>query len=385
MLQRNILRQSVKGMRTFGSHGPSYGVWSNRERPAALKLKNDEAYRDLMNKIEPGKGPASIKNMSKRWSYHSPLLIDETFKAAYDLLEQESEKCYNRIDEIKKQLEQGSSADDSAASRLREELATLEVDAEKYNPEVLYNVEYFPESVDWSLPVYRKYLEQKWKEYDLPVTMQRLEQLHVIPDTMPTLDPKANVKVKFGHNTEPELAGWITPGRLLPSFAVSSPPTISVQEFDGVNDNSLYSVILVNPDTPDVPANSFKTSLHYGLCNISLNYVENTIKPLDLFLNPANRVFKEYVPLLPEKNAQVQRACLWVFRQERELSNVQFSSDNFDIRAFAQENALTAVGAHVWRQQFDRSVNGLREKYGLEKGRVFHRVRRPYPLANHDE
>ena len=52
--------------------------------------------------------------------------------------------------------------------------------------------------------------------------MQRLEQLHVIPDTLPTLVPEADVKVKFSHNVEHEFRDWIAPGSILPTFAVEN-------------------------------------------------------------------------------------------------------------------------------------------------------------------
>lgn len=332
-----------------------------------MKIADLELKKDLFDGIGES-GPASIEHEEFRKAYHSPLHIDETFKSAYQILEQEASKKYSVIENKKELLS-------------AQELDQLYASAEKENPEVLYNVRYNPDAIDRTQPVYREHLKQAWEKQALMVTMQRLEQLGVIPDTLPTLNPIADVRVKFGHNTKFEFADWVAPGARLPASAVSQPPTIEVQEFDTSDHPSgLYSVVLVNPDTPDLATNSFKTSLNYGLFNVPLNYVDNAITPAKLIANP-QWAFQEYLPLLPEKNAQTQRACLWVFRQKEELPKVsEYDAEKFDIRAFAEENLLTAVGAHVWRQEFDRSVNKVREEYGLPQGRVFHRVRGTEPL-----
>ena len=92
----------------------------------------------------------------------------------------------------------------------------------------------------------------------------KMEQLHVIPDTLPTLVPEADVKVKFSHNVEHEFRDWIAPGSILPTFAVEKPPVVQVQEFDKVEGNErLYTVLLVNPDTPDLEKLVFN---YFTLC-----------------------------------------------------------------------------------------------------------------------
>ncbi|SGZ49845.1 CIC11C00000003486 [Sungouiella intermedia] len=356
---------SLRFARLFASRSRSLGVWSDfKSRSSSLKLLDEKLQKDLFEGSTES-GPASIADKSVRAGYHSPPLIDDVFKLAYNELEENSQKIYSQI------------ASEKLSTKKLEQLLAK---AEETNPEVLHNVTYNLENVDRSQPVYRKYLQKKWESYALMVTMQRLEQLHVIPDTLPTLEPAVDVRIKFGHNSKGEFSDWVVPGAKLPAFAVEMPPTIEIQEFSIPEEHSgLYSVLLVNPDTPDLETNSFRTTLNYGLHNVPLTYTENTITPGKLLTNP-QWIFKKYQPLLPEKNAPTQRACLWVFRQEKELSAVDFNSEDFDIRSFADTNNLTAVGAHVWRQDFDRSVNQVREKYGLPKGNVYHRVRGTTPL-----
>lgn len=328
-------------------------IWSDFARRApSLSIKNSEIKSALFN----GSAPASL-DPERSAVYHGPALIDETFKAAYEILQSDSAGIYRDIERTTNK----SLVND------------LLVRAEKYNPEVLYNSTF--ENIDMAQPVYRELAKKKWKLHDLMVTMQRLEQLHVIPDTMPTLNPKVNVEVKFPHNTNLEFSDWVAPGTVLPAFAVAKPPTIKIQAYDT---ESLYTIVLVNPDTPDLSQNSFSTTLHFGIRNVELGFVDNTVDA-KWYLENEDKIFSDYVALTPEKNAPTQRAALWVFKQGEEIAVQSDIRENFDIREFAEKNDLEAVGAYVWRQTFDRSVNKSREEFGLEKGRVFERVRNVKP------
>lgn len=346
-------------------------------RPASLKIADDNVREGLISGFAEKNGPASITEPAQRAAYHSPLHIDEVFKASYELLEQQSDAYYAKIDAL--EVQKAQITDKAQLEKLQRRIDQLLIKAEAKNPEVLYNSRFSPQNMDTTHPVYRKYMKEAWKDYDLMITMQRLEQLKMIPDTLATLDPSAHVTVSFPNNTEPEFAGEITPGVILPTFAVSRPPQITVTNFERIDKEELYTVLVVNPDTPDLEANSFSTTLHYGLHNVALDNVNRTISPK---FQDDEHVFKPYEPLVPEKNAQTQRACLWVLKQSQRLLNVNPDSAHFDIRAFVEHHELEPVGAHIWRQQYDRSTNSVRSEYGLSAGRVFHRVRKPYPMSD---
>lgn len=335
----------------------SKGIWSDfSNRAESLKIQ-------------------SLASPNTRLNYHSPNLIDETFEKAYDLLQNDSEQLYKELQNNK-----------SLSPKTKEKLS---IEAEKHNPEVLFNLTFGDATkLDLTQPIYRNHLYKQWKSYDLQVLMQRLEQFKVIPDTMPTLDPKIDVKIKFPTNN-PEFINWITPGEILPSFITKFPPMIKLQLFESLpenTENQLFTIVLVNPDDPDLSTNSFKTTLNYGLANVPINLTKNTIDVSD-YLSESSpfQTFRSYTPILPEINAgEYQRCCLWVFKHNDSapitIAENDVKPDNFDIRQFAETHNLTAVGAHVWRQVFDRSVNDVRKLYGLPNGRVFHRVRRPHPL-----
>ncbi|KAG7662698.1 MRPL35 [[Candida] subhashii] len=374
MLTRALTKRFIRSNSTLAR-----GVWADfSKRPESLKIKNDALKQGVLGKHLDG--PASYTNRDRRAYYKTPLELDETFVMSYEILNEEAANVYKKVEELEKEL--ASTTDEAQIKEIKDQIDNTLIEAEIQNPEVLFNVEYSDsDALDRSHPVYRQFLEQKWRDYDLMLTMQRLEQLHVIPDTLPTVDPKVDVKVKFTHNTDERFVGWIAPGELLPAKAVSQPPTIRIQEYERVDGQNLYTVLIVNPDTPDLEKNSFSTTLHYGLVNYPLDNVNNTIHPAKVLENEEQHVIKDYVPLVPEKNAEKQRACLWVFRQSKQLEVNAVAAEKFDIRSFVQANDLLPVGGYVWRQKFDRSVNEVRDAYGLGRGRVFHRVRGRDPLV----
>ena len=329
------------------------GVWSDfTKRSSSLKINDSHVGLFLPQ---------------NRHNYYSPLLIDETFQQAYDVLQTEAQSIYDQIE---------NTSDE-------QEIRLLLVKAEEQNPEVLYNLE-TGSNVDLTHPIYQEKAKQAWELYDLMILMQRLEQLSVIPDTLPTLDPKVDVQIRFPHNKKHPFNQWITPGDILPSFAVNQPPEIKIQQFDDVKSDQLFTIVLLNPDNPDLSTNSFHTSINFGVCNVPLNILNNTLS-IKNYLNPNFDTFQPYVPLTPEINSgSYQRACLWVFKQhnnEKVSPSVIEDNGNFNIRQFSESLNLTPVGAHVWRQVFDRSVNDVRSQYGLPEGRVFHRVRKAEPLV----
>ncbi|KAL6452548.1 MRPL35 54S ribosomal protein L35 [Candida maltosa Xu316] len=374
MLRTTISRQFQRSQSSL-----SKGVWSDfTKRAPTLVVQQEEIRKGILGKI-PSEGPGSFENPAIKQSYNTPIAIDETFEEAYKILEEEASEHYTKIDSYEKLLQENKEVKNP--ERVSKLIQKSKIKAELKNPEVLFNVEYGPiDQIDFSQPIYRVLMKEKWKNYDLMLTMQRLEQLHVIPDTLPTLAPEVDVKVKFPHNTEEEFEGWVEPGTVLPCFAVEKPPVIKIQEFEEVKGYNLYTVLVVNPDTPDLEANTYSTTLHYALANVPLNNVDNTIDVQKL-LNEDVTVLQDYLPLTPEKNLGNQRACLWVFRQQDKLPETQVEREHFNIREFVESNKLSPIGAHVWRQGFDRSVNGIREKYGLGKGRVFYRERTEIPLA----
>lgn len=350
-------------------------VWSDfTSRSQSLGVSNAAIKQGLLQGEQRTEGPASIKRRANRLKYNTPEHIDETFATCYEYLQKRAVKAYARANE----------------SDITPELKNqLLVKAEQTNPEVQYNFQFnekldnIPSVIDYEQPVYRHLGRKHWESYQQMLLMQRLETLKVIPDTLPTLDPRARVDIKFPFSTG--VNQWIEPGKFLSSGVTSLEPVFKIQEFDLVNpDEQLYTILVVNPDEPDLLNDSFKTTLSYGLTNIKIGYNDNIVDSRKFF---ERNVLAKYLPPVPEKNAGDQRFAVWVFRQpvdpetgkgvaiDNDAATQTLDRENFDVRSFVKDNKLDAIGAHVWRSKWDSNVKNVRDQYKLPKGRVFSRVR----------
>lgn len=336
----------------------SRGIWSNfSNRATSLGVKGNAVRTAILSPSLPANGPATLRAKTNKMQYKSPIALDKIYPMAYEALEKESEAIYEKIAQNKDSLSP-------------EELEQLKTQAELNNPEVIFNSMFATNSLDRTQPVYRHLLKEKWESRDKMITMQRLESLHVIPDTLSTLDPQVDVKLRFSHNN---ISSWIEPGTILSSNVSSRPPELEIVEFKE-STNDLYTVLIVNPDTPDVENDSYSTTLQWGLKNVKLTNADSILDAKKLDANPEYE-FMSYSPSVPEKNTGNQRYAVWVFRQTGELKTTPSSRDQFNIRSFVEENSLEAVGAHIWRSTWDLNTENVRKMYGLPRGRIFARER----------
>lgn len=353
----------------------SPAVWSDfTSRSTSLGISSQAVKESVLNGDKLDTGPVTLKRKSNRMKYNSLLLIDETFKTCYDFLEKRSGVTYKHANNPKINPE------------FKEKLL---IKAEITNPEVQYNFQFndkldnVASIIDYNLPVYRHLGKKHWEAYKQMLLMQRLESLKVIPDTLPTLTPRVSVDIKFPYSTG--VNQWIEPGKFLSSGVTSLEPIIKIQEFELVDPKEqLYTVLIVNPDEPDLINDTFKTTLAYGLTNLKVDYNDNVIDSRKFF---RRNILAKYLPPVPEKNAGNQRYAVWVFRQnmnseskkcdviDNETVISTIDRNNFKIREFVKENNLDPVGAHVWRSTWDSNVKNVRDQYNLPKGRVFSRVR----------
>lgn len=299
----------------------------------------------------PATGPPSLRTRWSRLRYKSPEHMQPAFEEALKIINKDSEN-------------QKIAAQNASSSQVREELYAK---SDIYNPEVQYND--FVNYVDLSNPTYKLLAKRRWLRRSMPTMMQRIEQLHVIPDTLPTLMPEAETKIKF---LLPKL-DFIDPGAWVRNDICMRTPQISISDFSlPAGTSGHYTVAIVNPDIPDLENDSFNTDLHFLATNVEAslaNPIANWAK---------SSVLKPYMPPVPEKNAPGQRMCVWVMRQENghssNLENKELVSE-FDLRSFVSEQNLRPVSAFVWRSKWDYTSPAVREKLGLPRGRVFYRAR----------
>lgn len=334
-------------------------------RAAELQIRNPRIREAVLNGV-PKTGPPSLRSRWARARYASPEGINEAFTLAKEIVGKEANKHKAAASDLEGQLKTASNAEQRA--EIIKKLEHHRVKAEFHNPEARFNF-MVRDSIDMNEPIYRYLSRSEWAARDMLILMQRLEQHHVIPDTMPTLDPRANVDVQF---VTPNMASF-EPGSFLSNEVCERRPRVSIQEYEPIQKDSLYSVVIVNPDVPDLENDSYKTLLHYAAVNIPIS---NDAPEVDF--TKATEL-ADYLPPHPEKNAPAQRLCVWVFRQPARIEGAEVAREQFDIRQFAGANNLDAVGAHMWRVRYDLTTDFIRAKYGLGEGNVYFRARTAKP------
>jgi len=379
MLRSNAFKSSRRLLATVTESKaakPTTKAWAkSSEELQCYKISHQPSRNTVLDGVSEF-GPPSLGSRRGKDHYMSPLGLNEAFDVAYDILKTKANEKYQELNEINQQLSQNPNSKELKDLKIKKS-----IEAEINNPEVQFNFQYHdkvdnnPKIIDYNQPVYRELKQKHWESHDQMLLMQRLEQLGCIPDTLPTLDPKAEVLVKFLNHTT--VNRWIEPGTFLSSNTTTYPPSIKVQEYESVDvENQLYTVLLVNPDVPCLETDSFKTHIQWGLTNVKLSYNDNLIGPNRLLSDESINELIDYLPPVPEKNIPTQRFITWVFRQPEPI-NEKIEDREFAIRQYVEDHKLEAIGAHVWRSEWDTNVAKVRELYGLPKGTVFHRVRAP--------
>lgn len=353
-------------VRTFATRTPENsvenGVWSDfSKRPQSLQVSSPALKDQLLNGV-PEKGPVLLKLLRSKRAYKLPIGLDEIFPLAYKVLEKEAAAKYAQLESLEKTPEN---------RKLAEKLL---IDAEKHNPQVLYTAQFTdPAKFDLDHPVFRYYYEKNHFDLEKMKLMQRVEQMHVLPDALPTIDPKVEFSVSFVGLSG--VVREIEAGSILPTSVTAKPPSFKAVYLDSEKEFSSedrFTIVAVNLDVPDLETNGYTSYLHYGVKNVQLPARYSVLD----FETLALKEFVEYMPPVPEKNVPANRIVCLLLRQQQELGDLELTREGFDIREFIGTHGLEPVGITFWRNKWDTSVKSVREMYGLPAGRVFHRVRR---------
>ncbi|KAK9378876.1 phosphatidylethanolamine-binding protein [Kockiozyma suomiensis] len=331
--------------------------------------------------------PASLKSKKFRNTYLSPIGLDGAFREALEILGKDRDTKYvqvlklqSKVDAIKAQfgvLETNEITDIKARSEaylIEVKIEKLRILAELSNPEVIAQFE--RGRADMQFPVYRYLARKKWEQIPRAQLVDRLENMHVIPDTMPYIKPTVDLRVRFPGPT----AYWFDPGRILSTAVTAQVPEFQINTFE--DKTSRYTIVIVDPDTPDFANDSYKSTLHYILSDIEIHGNKPDVD------TEASTVVVPYLPPHPEKNSGIHRYAVWLFEQpdgerlairqrgSKEIDNSKLlDRDEFDIRLFRSAYGLKAVGAHLWRNKYDSQTEAVREKFGLGQGTVWSRAR----------
>ncbi|GAA5825143.1 hypothetical protein JCM11251_006117 [Rhodosporidiobolus azoricus] len=223
-------------------------------------------------------------------------------------------------------------------------LDKLEVEAWSNDPETRWRAK--NGQADLSKPVYRQLAQRAWRtQGDLAILMQRVTQMHVVPDLLPSISPSADVRIQVGGET-------VEPGAFTMPAQSREGIEVSAQVYHP--EERLYTLLVVDPDVPDESNQSFTSFAHLLIPNISLS----ATSPSSLPLSSAPSTLS-YLPPHPQKGTPYHRYTVLLLEQSSELSLAadSIAREGFSTREFVEKNGLKPAGVSFFRQVWDKDVS----------------------------
>lgn len=156
-------------------------------------------------------------------------------------------------------------------------------------------------------PIYRYLSRRAWELTTLPILTQRLTQMHVIPDLLPHLKPVTGSTLSW--NSTP-----IEPGAFVRSSTSAVPPTLQITSF--AQAPRLLSIVVTDPDVPDLQRDGFTEQVLYYAANIEVDAFSGAIELADPAPGTEAEVLIEWTPPVVQKGSPYHRLCVLVLEQQ---------------------------------------------------------------------
>ncbi|KIM32584.1 hypothetical protein M408DRAFT_183496 [Serendipita vermifera MAFF 305830] len=237
----------------------------------------------------------------------------------------------------------------------KDKLEELEVLSEMNRPEVLWAVE--NGKGDMSKPVFRYLAKRHWQERGkLDHLMQRIHTMSVVPDLLADFHPSLDLSISCGSESHVEVGTFVEVKKTIQQ------PLLHVKAFH--KEERYYTLVMVDPDAPDVRNQTYRTYLHWLVPNIRLS--STTSSPISLLGSEETSV--PYIPPHPQNGTPYHRYCIFLLENPDPQAKIDISSvsaanrNEFDLRAFIAQHAFKperAGGAHFWRETWDPAVSDI--------------------------
>nr|POF14220.1 54s ribosomal protein l35, mitochondrial [Quercus suber] len=201
-----------------------------------------------------------------------------------------------------------------------------------------------------SKPIYRHLARLKWESYKRKLLIQRITQMHVVPDVFPEIEPVVSTSLSFkGKNVQH--------GDIVLSSLSEGLPKMDIQCYD--KGERLITIAVVNPDVPDVAKDGFNYRCHFLASNIPIS---PTSAKIDFSKLGESQVIQEWLPAYAQKGTPYQRMSILIFDQGAQHTldvsalqqNPEFSERlGFRVSDFAERHGLKAIGVDLFRTQWD--------------------------------
>ncbi|MCJ1317829.1 hypothetical protein MMC15_003156 [Xylographa vitiligo] len=228
---------------------------------------------------------------------------------------------------------------------------------------------------DMNRPIYRYLADRKWREYKRLVMMQRISQMHIVPDVLPHLDPIAEVSLAFGRRN-------VQPGEFVDSRISETAPRLNVQLFE--KGEKLITLVVLDSDVPNVEKDAFEYRCHFLATNIPLSPTTTSL-PFSM-LSKESQVVLPWLPPHAQKGSPYHRLSIFVLQQPEgnaldvEAIRTREKRDGFNLRSFNDRHLVKPIGVHLFRTIWDEGTEGVMKRAGLEGANIELRRKKPEAL-----
>ena len=241
-------------------------------------------------------------------------------------------------------------------------------------------------------PVMRHLAERRWKkDGGLDLIMGRVFQNKVVPDLVPDLGPTSPLTLTVGNQL-------VEPGIPLDPSALESRPTLTFQPFDHPSSptssdsipTGLYTLLVIDPDTPSPSSQAYSQRLHYLKIDIPLSIATGET---NLF-SDIGKIHLDWEPPAPEQGSDKHRYVFILLHQQSPSLASPTSREDFDFRRYLTTNGytdLSIVGISLfrseWRVEQAEYIDSVFRRYRkMEASPVYGRppkeVKYGYPLSS---
>ncbi|KAJ3980247.1 phosphatidylethanolamine-binding protein, partial [Lentinula detonsa] len=337
-----------------------------------------------------------------------------------DALETEAEEVKDnteKLNEILKELE-----------AMRERYHILSVQSQINMPSVRWTVAN-AQLDPWS-PAHLHLAEQRWRgEGGLDILMERLHQMHVVPDLLPGIHPSLDLHVTVPYPLNKQFKRsmksggksivGVEPGSFLSPTQTARAPGLWAHAWH--SDVRLYTMVMLDPDVPDQETRSFTTYVHWMKPNIPVSAVAEP----RAFISPALlNSHTTYVPPHPQQGTPYHRYTILLLPQppktiysrnveakffkdlakhnlEYETIGKHSQRRGFNLRKFVREwgtqvnggkgldsekNHAIVVGGgvHMFREVWDETVTGVFKTSVAKGGKIEERYTLPKKVDRYE-
>ena len=227
-----------------------------------------------------------------------------------------------------------------------------------------------------SKPIYRFLANRKWREYRRKILVQRITQMKVIPDVLPHYDPVVDTRLYFGKRQ-------VQPGDFVESKTSSSAPKLDVQLFE--RGEKLVTIAVVDSDVPNVETDSFDFKMHYLAVNVPISATSTKVELSQLSAD--SQVVFPWLPPVAQKGSPYHRLSVFIMEQKGSepldvaaVKAKEISRDNTLLRTLQARYHLKAIGAHLFRTQWDDTTLEVMNQIGFSGADVELRRKKIEPL-----